>query len=101
MPPFGRLLGATQTDGPRELHIDLTGVTGRVASIYICRGHGLVEVSLRRAGRTLLWMKTEACNARYIYKGESQPIGQGGDATLTLTVAANVQFSFVLEEILS
>lgn len=101
LPPFGRLLAATQTDGPRTIRVDLHEVAGPVISVYNCRGKGGVTVSLRRNGKSLHWVKSDGCNPTFFYIGQSPPVGRGGVAELAVEAAAGVQFSLVLEEVAS
>lgn len=101
LPPFGRLLAATQSGGPTSVDVDLTGTRGSIIGIFTCSGdEGGVRVRVARAEKSVLGFGSEGCDATNIYSGQSQPIGSGPDkASLRVDAPAGVTYALVLEEV--
>lgn len=101
LPKFGRLLAATQTGGPHRLPVNLTGVTGSVIGIFVCKGSGAGPAfAVHDKGRSVLWFKSSGCDDTNIYSGQSERVRSGNaSATLIVTAPKDIQYSFVLEEV--
>lgn len=102
-PPFGRLLAATQTGGPRTIAVDLTDIRGPVIGIFVCKGSGEGPAfSVRDGDKSVLWFRSGGCDDTNLYSGQSQPVRGGNkSAKLRVTVPNNIRYSFVLEEVSS
>ena len=101
LPQFGRLLAATQTGGPKRIPVDLTGVSGSVIGIFVCKGSGDGPAfAVHDRDHSLLWFKSSGCDDTSICSGQSKRVRSGdAAATLFVTTPKNIQYSFVLEEV--
>lgn len=101
LPAFGKLLAATESGGSMTVSFDTTGVAASVIGVFTCSGEGAgPEVSVTRGGKSLLWFRSEGCDATNLYSGRSQPIGGGGgEATLRVTAPKSLIWSVVLEQV--
>ncbi len=100
LPPFGRLLAATQSGTPATIQVQLDGVTGPVIVVFICEGGDTgPNVKLRRAGKSLVGLRTDGCDASNLYSGQSEPIGEGGPAELVIRTSPGTRFALVVEEV--